>query len=58
MNGSADKTSGGLTKKDLMLNKWGRIVSKKRYAAAMKQWKSKKEIFNENRAPAFKKKSK
>lgn len=56
MNGTAYKTSGGLTKKDLMLNKWGRIVSKKRYAAAMKQWKSVKAIFKANRAPAFKKK--
>lgn len=57
MNGSALKTAGGLTKKDLMLNKWGRIVSKKRYEAAMKRWKSVEAIFAANKAPAFKKKA-
>ncbi len=31
--GSAHKTSGGLTKKDLMVNKRGRIVSRKAHAA-------------------------
>lgn len=35
-NGSAEKTSGGLKQNDLMLNKWGRIVSKKQSAAAKK----------------------
>ena len=30
-NGSAEKTSGGLTKEDLMKNKYGRIVSIKRH---------------------------
>ena len=30
-HGTLKKTSGGLTKKDLMKNKWGRIVSKKRH---------------------------
>lgn len=56
MNGTALKTSGGLTKKDLMLNKWGRIVSKKRYEAAMKRWKCVEAIFKKNQAPRFKKK--
>lgn len=56
MNGTAHKTSGGLTKSDLMLNKWGRIVSKKRYHAAMKRWKSVEHIFKANKAPAFRKK--
>lgn len=56
MNGTALKTSGGLTKNDLMLNKWGRIVSKKRYAAAMNRWKSIEAIFQKNKAPPFRKK--
>lgn len=33
-NGTAQHTPGGLTKKDLHLNKWGRIVSRKRAARA------------------------
>lgn len=56
MNGTARKTSGGLTKSDLMLNKWGRIVSKKRYQAALKRWSSVEAIFKKNQAPLFKKK--
>ena len=35
-HGTLKKTSGGLTKKDLMKNKWGRIVSKKRHNLAKK----------------------
>jgi hypothetical protein len=34
MNGSALHTAGGLRKKDLMLNKRGRIVSRRKSAAA------------------------
>ena len=30
-NGTADKTSGGLTKTDLMKNDKGKVVSKKRH---------------------------
>lgn len=30
MNGNAEKTKGGLTKKNLKYNKWGRIVSVKK----------------------------
>jgi hypothetical protein len=33
-NGTAKKTPGGLTKSDLMQNKYGRIVSRKRAARA------------------------
>jgi len=33
-NGTAQKTPGGLTKKDLAQNKYGRIVSRKRAARA------------------------
>ena len=36
-NGTAKHTSGGLTKKHLMMNKWGRIVSRKKHATAKKQ---------------------
>jgi hypothetical protein len=36
MHGTADKTSGGLTKSDLKYNKAGRIVSKKKSVKAKK----------------------
>ena len=36
MHGTADHTSGGLTKKDLKMNKWGRIVSRKKSMKAKK----------------------
>ena len=36
-NGTAIRTSGGLTKKDLRLNKWGRIVSKAASKRAKKE---------------------
>lgn len=37
MHGTAQKTSGGLTRKDLKMNKWGRIVSKAKSAKAKKE---------------------
>jgi hypothetical protein len=37
MNGTAYKTSGELTKHDLMMNKWGRIVSAKKHRTAKKE---------------------
>lgn len=37
MNGNAFKTSGNLTRKDLMYNKWGRIVSRKKHNTAKKE---------------------
>ena len=37
MHGTARHTSGGLTKKDLKYNKWGRIVSVKKSATAKKE---------------------
>jgi len=37
MNGTAYKTSGDLVKKDLMMNKWGRIVSAKKHKTAKKE---------------------
>ena len=42
MNGTLKQTSGGLRKKDLKKNKYGRIVSKKASAAAKKRMKMKK----------------
>jgi hypothetical protein len=37
MNGTAHETTGGLEKKDLMMNKWGRIVSAKKHETAKKE---------------------
>jgi hypothetical protein len=37
MNGTAYKTSGELIKNDLMMNKWGRIVSAKKHRTAKKE---------------------
>lgn len=37
MHGTAHHTSGGLTKGDLKMNKWGRIVSRKKSAKAKKE---------------------
>ena len=36
-NGNAIHTTGGLEKKDLMLNKWGRIVSRKKHHTAKRE---------------------
>jgi hypothetical protein len=36
-NGSAEKTKGGLTKDDLVKNKYGRIVSAKRHGTMKKR---------------------
>jgi hypothetical protein len=37
MHGTAHHTSGGLTKGDLKMNKWGRIVSKAKSSKAKKE---------------------
>jgi hypothetical protein len=37
MHGTAKHTSGGLTKKNLMRNKWGRIVSRKKHMTAKRE---------------------
>lgn len=37
MHGTAHHTSGGLTRSDLKMNKWGRIVSRKKSAKAKKE---------------------
>jgi len=37
MNGTAYKTKGDLTKGDLILNKWGRIVSRKKHVTAKRE---------------------
>lgn len=36
-HGTAYKTSGGLTRNDLLMNKHGRIVSKKKHATAKRE---------------------
>ena len=36
-NGTAYKTPGGLNKSDLIMNKWGRIVSAKKHRTAKKE---------------------
>lgn len=36
-NGTAEKTKGGLSKEDLMKNKYGRIVSAKRHGTMKKR---------------------
>jgi hypothetical protein len=36
-HGTAHKTSGGLTKAHLVMNKWGRIVSKKKHVTARRE---------------------
>merc|ERR1711928_331052 len=38
--GTKVKTKGGLTKKDLMKNKQGKVISKKRYATGRKNFKN------------------
>lgn len=37
MNGTAYKTTGGLVKSDLLMNKWGRIVSADKHKTAKKE---------------------
>ena len=37
VNGTAYKTSGELSKNDLIMNKWGRIVSKNKHISASKE---------------------
>ena len=36
-HGNAKKTTGGLTKKDVVQNKWGEIVSRKKHMTAKKE---------------------
>jgi hypothetical protein len=43
-HGTAKKTSGGLTKSNLMMNKHGRIVSKKKHASGKKTIKNLKKL--------------
>jgi hypothetical protein len=45
MNGTACMTSGGLKKSDLMMNKWGRIVSKKKHSTAKREKRLQKHGF-------------
>jgi hypothetical protein len=63
-NGTAFKTEGQLTKKHLMMNKWGRIVSRKKHFTANKEkrlekagYKTKKGVFNLSKKHSRKHKS-
>ena len=63
-HGTAYKTSGGLTKNHLMMNKHGRIVSKKKHDTAKKEkrlekagYKTKKGVFGSVKTGPTKKKS-
>ena len=40
-HGTSYKTSGGLTRSDLMMNKWGRIVSAEKHKTAKKEMRLK-----------------
>ena len=44
-NGTAHKTPGLLTKSHLMMNKWGRIVSRKKHLTAKKEKRLQKNGF-------------
>lgn len=58
-HGTAKHTSGGLTKKDLMKTRKGRIVSKKKHAAglkAIKQLKKKGYVAKKGTFKLFKRK--
>jgi hypothetical protein len=50
-HGTAKKTSGGLTKKDLTMNKRGRIVSRRKAKTAKKEKLSR---FGDKKAEPFK----
>ena len=49
-HGNAKHTSGGLEKKHLMMNKRGRIVSRKKHATAKKQKRLEKAGFKATRS--------
>jgi hypothetical protein len=55
MHGTADHTSGGLTKRDLKYNRRsGRIVSRRKSARARKLYSKYREEMKEGRAASFK----
>ena len=56
-HGTAHKTSGGLTKDKLLMNKHGRIVSKKKHATAKREKRLEKAGFKPKKGTfkAFKK---
>lgn len=58
MHGNADHTSGGLKKKDLMYNKRGEIVSRKKSKTMKKKGTWKKRFGDKMAAPFTSKKSK
>jgi hypothetical protein len=52
-HGTAKRTSGRLTKSDLTKNPQGRIVSKKKRAQGLKQYKKNPSVLDTFRAPSY-----
>jgi hypothetical protein len=55
-HGTAHHTPGGLKKTDLLMNKWGRIVSKAK-SQTMKKGGKWKKLFGDKKAKPFTRKS-
>lgn len=53
MNGTAEKTSGGLRKNALKRNRWGRIVSRAKSEMMTAIWKDKTSDFNIKHGATF-----
>jgi hypothetical protein len=53
-HGSANHTSGGLTKKDLMKTKKGRIVSRRKHAIGMRRIKTLRKLGFKSKKGTFK----
>jgi hypothetical protein len=54
-HGSAIRTSGGLSKSDIMMNKRGRLVSKKKHKSGLKIFKKYRRNLMDNQHPRWKK---
>lgn len=52
-HGTAEKTSGGLRKKDIKKNKWGKYVSVKKSAQASAAYRKNPSVLDNNRAIAY-----
>ena len=52
-HGTAEKTSGGLKKKDLKKNKWGKIVSVKMSNKAAAAYRKNPGVLDNNRANSY-----
>lgn len=52
-HGTAEKTSGGLRKKDIKKNKWGKYVSVKKSAQAAAAYRKNPGVLDNNRANTY-----